>query len=59
MLIYNMYLRVKGCVILCRMGGEGTNIIIFSVLGFSMIIEPFDERAPTIYNPVLHFRYYI
>lgn len=24
--------------------------------GFSLIIEPFDERAPTVYNPVLHFR---
>jgi len=23
--------------------------------GFSLIIEPFDDRAPTIYNPVLHF----
>ena len=23
--------------------------------GFSLIIEPCDERAPTIYNPVLHF----
>ena len=23
--------------------------------GFSLIIEPFDDRAPTIYNPVLYF----
>eukprot|EP00731_Ephydatia_muelleri_P027476 Em0019g349a len=23
--------------------------------GFNIIIEPFDERAPTIYNPILHF----
>lgn len=23
--------------------------------GFSLIIEPFDERAPTISNAVLHF----
>ncbi|CAI8012743.1 General transcription and DNA repair factor IIH helicase subunit XPD [Geodia barretti] len=23
--------------------------------GFSMIIEPFQDRAPTIFNPVLHF----
>lgn len=23
--------------------------------GFSMIIEPYDDRAPTIYNPVLHY----
>ena len=24
--------------------------------GFSLIIEPFDDRAPTIRDPVLHFR---
>ncbi|XP_019851833.1 PREDICTED: TFIIH basal transcription factor complex helicase XPD subunit-like [Amphimedon queenslandica] len=23
--------------------------------GFSLIIEPFDNRAPTIFNPILHF----
>jgi DNA excision repair protein ERCC-2 len=23
--------------------------------GFNLIIEPYDERAPTIFNPVLHF----
>ena len=27
------------------------------VLGFSLIIEPFDDRAPTIPNPILHFRF--
>ena len=25
--------------------------------GFSLIIEPYDNRAPTIFNPILHFRY--
>lgn len=24
--------------------------------GFTIIIEPFDDRTPTIANPVLHFR---
>ena len=32
-------------------------ILSFPPVGFSLIIEPFDDRAPTIYNPVLHFRW--
>jgi len=24
--------------------------------GFTLIIEPFDDRTPTIPNPILHFR---
>lgn len=24
--------------------------------GFTIIIEPFDDRTPTIANPILHFR---
>lgn len=26
------------------------------VVGFTIIIEPFDDRTPTIANPILHFR---
>lgn len=25
--------------------------------GFTIIIEPFEDRTPTIANPVLHFRW--
>lgn len=25
-------------------------------VGFTIIIEPFDDRTPTIANPILHFR---
>lgn len=28
-----------------------------SLLGFTIIIEPFEDKTPTIANPVLHFRY--
>lgn len=27
-----------------------------SLPGFTIIIEPFDDRTPTIANPILHFR---
>lgn len=35
-----------------------TSLIIFLSLseGFTIIIEPFEDRTPTIANPVLHFR---
>lgn len=26
------------------------------LVGFTIIIEPFDDRTPTIANPILHFR---
>ena len=31
--------------------------IIFLFVGFSMIIEPYDSRSPTIHNPTLYFKY--
>ena len=31
------------------------SLCILIIAGFSLIIEPFDDRAPTIYNPVLYF----
>ena len=31
------------------------DIVLIIITGFSLIIEPFDDRAPTIYNPVLYF----
>lgn len=29
----------------------------YSLEGFTIIIEPFEDRTPTIANPVLHFRW--
>lgn len=28
----------------------------FCASGFTILIEPFDDRTPTILNPILHFR---
>ena len=29
--------------------------VFLSSIGFNLIIEPYDDRAPTIPNPVMHF----
>ena len=30
---------------------------ITSFLGFVILIEPFDDKTPTILNPIMHFRF--
>ena len=32
-------------------------MLVFAGAGFSLIIEPFDNRAPTVHNPILHFKW--
>lgn len=34
-----------------------SSILLFLHEGFTIIIEPFEDRTPTIANPVLHFRW--
>lgn len=31
--------------------------VMLLFLGFVILIEPFADKAPTVFNPIMHFRY--
>lgn len=48
---------IKCCFVPLLCSSNHQLVVLLSTLGFVLIIEPFDDRTPTIPNPVLHFRY--